>query len=321
MALSDLAIFDEYAREAYVEVDQQNSQLFNEASRGAIMLGSMGNTGSFAHKSFIGETAGLIRVRNPNSVTAVSTVALAQKDAISVKVARGTPPVSINHSDWTWIQSSPADAGAAYGQQMAIASLAEKLNTAIGVGYAALANEGSNVYDAVPSTDKKASLNNLVLGASKMGDKASSIVAWVMHSKSMHDIYAAAVANGSQLFQIGNVNVTQDGFGRILIMTDSSNLVVAGAPNVYNILGLTEGGLTIEDNGDMWSNVLSTNGTDTIQTTIQSEWTYNVGAKGFKYDIANGGTAPANAALFTGTNWDKVAANAKNLAGVLVKVN
>jgi hypothetical protein len=321
MALSDLAIFDEYAREAYVEVDQQNSQLFNEASRGAIVLSSMGNEGSFANKSFIGETAGLIRVRNPNAVGAVATVALTQKNAVSVKVARGTPPVSINHSDWTWIQASPADAGAAYGQQMAIASLAEKLNTAIGVGYAALANEGTNVYDAVPTTDKKASLNNLVMGASKMGDKASSIVAWVMHSKSMHDIYAAAVANGSQLFQIGNVNVTQDGFGRILIMTDSSNLVVAGAPNVYHILGLTEGGLTVEDNGDMWSNVVSTNGTDTIQTTIQSEWTYNVGAKGFKYDIANGGTAPANAALFTGTNWDKVAASNKQLAGVLVKVN
>lgn len=302
MALSDLAVFNEYAREAYVEVDAQQSQLFNEASRGAIVLSSAGNDGSFNQKSFIGEVAGLIRVRNPNSSSAVSAVALGQKQSISVKVARGTVPVLMNHSDWTWIQQSPADAGAAYGQQMARASMAEKLNTAIGVGYAALANEGTNVYDAVPSTDKKASLNNLVLGASKMGDAASNIVAWVMHSKSMHDIYAAAVGNASQLFQFGNVNVAQDGFGRILIMTDSSNLVVAGSPNVYNILGLTEGGLIVEDNNDMWSNVSSLNGTDTINTTIQSEWTYNVGAKGFKYDMAAGGAAPANAALFTGTN-------------------
>lgn len=110
----------------------------------------------------------------------------------------------------------------------------------------------------------------------------------------------------------------QDGFGKIFVVTDSPNLVNAG---VYTLLGLTERALSVEDNGDLFTNVDTANGTDTIQTTMQSEWTYNVGVKGFAYDYANGGQAPSNATLFTGTSWDKVATHAKNLAGVIVQVN
>ena len=58
---------------------------------------------------------------------------------------------------------------------------------------------------------------------------------------------------------------------------------------------------------------------DTLRTTMQSEWSYNVGVKGFKWDVTNGGSAPVNSALFLGTNWDKTVTSNKALAGVVVE--
>lgn len=322
MAFSDIVIFNENARSAYAEVDAQNNELWNEATSGAIRLDNDAVEGSFKEMSFISETNGIVRERNPNSYSTISEVAIQQDEEVDVKVARGTPPTRIVHSDWTWIQMNPADAGAAYGRQRAVKAFSERLNTVLGVGVAALANDGRNVFDATGLTDSKASLGNLVNAAAKMGDRAHDLVAWVMHSKSLHDIYAAAVANGSSLFQIGNVYVTTDGFGRLLIMTDSPSLFqTSGSPSVtsYNILGLQEDALRVKDSNDLFSNIYTPNGTDTLKTTIQSEWTYTVGARGFKWDMTKG-QAPANSSLLVGANWLPVAESHKNLPGVLLKV-
>jgi hypothetical protein len=49
---------------------------------------------------------------------------------------------------------------------------------------------------------------------------------------------------------------------------------------------------------------------------IQGEYAFNVGCKGFKWDVTNGGANPTGAAPGTTTNRDKAMAEHKNLAGV-----
>ena len=323
MALSDLQVYSEYAHSAFTEVDMQNTAAFNEAARGTIVLRAFENQGNFSHESFFAQISNLVRVRNPNSITPVASVPLTQAEAVSVKVARGTPPVSFERSNFEWIKQNPADAGVAYGTQMAKAALAEKLNSALGATYAALATEGTNVFNNTAVGSGTVTWDALVSGQGKMGDASQSIMAWVMHSKNMTDIQKLAYANGSNLFMFQNVNVMQDGMGRIFVVTDAPSLVttVSGPPVVstYHILGLTENAVVVEDNGDFWTNFSTPNGTDTLRTTMQSEWSYNVGVKGFKWDVANGGSAPANSALFLGTNWDKTVTSNKALAGVVVE--
>jgi hypothetical protein len=63
-------------------------------------------------------------------------------------------------------------------------------------------------------------------------------------------------------------------------------------------------------------NVETRNGDENIRRTQQSEWTYNLSLKGYKWDETNGGASPSDAALGTGTNWDKQATDIKNTAGV-----
>jgi hypothetical protein len=73
-------------------------------------------------------------------------------------------------------------------------------------------------------------------------------------------------------------------------------------------------------NGDFVQNVQTLNGDENIKRTIQSEWSYNLGIKGYAWDKTNGGKSPNDAALATGTNWDRYATSFKDTAGVLLKV-
>jgi hypothetical protein len=52
---------------------------------------------------------------------------------------------------------------------------------------------------------------------------------------------------------------------------------------------------------------------------VQAEYAYSLGIKGFKYDVANGGANPDATAVGTASNWDKVATDKKDLAGVILK--
>ena len=75
----------------------------------------------------------------------------------------------------------------------------------------------------------------------------------------------------------------------------------------------------MQPNGDFHAILQDTAGGENIKTTYQAEWTYNVGLKGYAWDIAAGGKSPTDVALGTSTNWDKVATSNKDTAGVLVK--
>ena len=51
---------------------------------------------------------------------------------------------------------------------------------------------------------------------------------------------------------------------------------------------------------------------------VKSEFSFNVGLKGYTWDKANGGKSPNDTALALSTNWDRVATSHKDTAGVKV---
>jgi len=81
---------------------------------------------------------------------------------------------------------------------------------------------------------------------------------------------------------------------------------------------LAQGAVLIEQNPDYLENMSTTNGAENIKRTWQAQWSYNVGLKGYAWDKTNGGASPTNAALATGSNWDRYATSVKDLAGILV---
>ena len=322
MALSDLAVYSEYAYASMTEVLRQRIDLFNAATGGAITLRSAAHQGDFSDVAFFAKISGLVRRRNSYGSGSVGEKKLAHLVDTMVKVAAGTPPVRLDPGQFKWIQQNPEVAGAALGQQLAVDTMADMLNVGLGASYAALSAQTAVVYDATgnPSPENTLSFGNLNNGQAKFGDQASTISAWVMHSKPMFDLYGKNLSNAERLFNYGNINVMRDPFGKLLVMTDSQNLVITGTPNNYAVLGLVPGAVIIDQNNDYTANEEAKNGDENIIRTFQAEWSYNVGVRGFAWDKTNGGKSPNDAALLTATNWDKYATSHKDLAGVVVKV-
>lgn len=326
MALSDLAVYSEYAYSAFTETLRQQIDLFNSATGGALMLQGAAHQGDFSDVAFFAKvTGGLVRRRNAYGSGAVAEKVLKHLVDTAVKVAAGTPPVRLDPGQFRWIQQNPEVAGAAMGQQLAVDTMADMLNVGLGSAYAALAGVGSAVvYNAVANSeaaDKLPTWNNLNNGQALFGDRSGQIGVWIMHSTPMHKLYANNLTNGERLFTYGTVNVIRDPFGKLLVMTDSANLFAAGSPNVYRILGLVPGAVYIGQNNDFDAMEEGKTGDENLVRVYQAEWSYNVGVKGFAWDKANGGKSPTDAALFTASNWDRYATDVKDLAGVVVTTN
>ena len=316
MALSDLAVFSEYTYESMTEVLSQQVELFNAASQGGIILRSNPIQGDFSDAAYWGLIDGLVRRRNAYGSGAVTPKTLEHLIDTMVKVAAGTPPVNMPPSQFRWIQRNPEEGGAVYGQQLAKATMADMLNTGLMAYVAALTGE-ADVFEDISAADT--SFSSLLTGAAQFGDRSNDLRAWFMHSKSMFEIFGVALANTEGLFTFGNVAVRQDGFGRAFVVSDSPSLInVTPDPDKYYIAGLTGGGIIVETNDDFDMNMETTNGDENIQRSVQSEWSYNLGIKGYAWDKTSGGKSPNDAALATANNWDRVATSHKDTAGVLL---
>lgn len=315
MSLSNLEVFSGFAYTTMTEMLAQNVNAFNAASRGGVTLRTAANVGDYSDIALWAKVANLVRRRDAYGSGAAPTANLAHLLKTTVKVASGTPEVELDPGAMEWIQRNPEEYGTVLGEQLAKDTLADMLNTGIMAYVAAIGGVAAVVHDGTAGTANLSALNS---GASKFGDASGEIGVWIAHSKPVFDIYGSAITNTERLFQYGNVQVVQDGFGRPIIMSDSASLITTGTPDTYHTLGLTTGGILIEQNGDFTSATPVATGSENIKRTYQAEWSYNLGIKGFSWDKTNGGHSPNDAALGTGTNWDQFATSNKDLAGVMV---
>lgn len=317
MALSDMKVFNDFLYSAATETIRQQIDLFNTASGNALTLQTAGNVGDFAHEVTYGAIANLMRRRNAYGSGSVGTQSLGQLDHVAVKIAGGTAPVLFEPQQFAWIQRNPEEAGVVIGEQVARGVIADEVNTAILALQAALSGNSDVVHDATAGT---LNLNALNKGAAKFGDRAMDLVAWIIHSKPMHDLFDSALTNSNTLFEFGSVRIMQDGFGRRFVMTDSPALFeedgVEAGTDAYHTIGLTAGAATVEDNDDYYGTIEEKTGNENIQRVFQAEYTFNLGLKGYSWDTAV--KSPTDAALGTAGNWTKIAADNKSTAGVMV---
>jgi hypothetical protein len=315
MSLSNLQIFDNQIRTSFVEELDQRIDLFNTATRGGILLTSGTNPGDFAHKSFFNRVSGLVARRDPTDYTTpVSSLEISEALETSVKVGAYAKPTNISPGLWRWIGTDPIAAGIRVGQQAAEDALADMLNTSIAAFVGAINQEGTNVYDY--SGTGTLTHGAMMSGASKMGDAFEKIVCNVMHSKSFFDLLGANIANAQNLFAFGTVMVKSDAIGRPIVISDSPALLnTQPSPDQYHSIGLVAGGIAVQRNDDFDQTIVDVTGKPNIMRVIQSQWSFNLGLKGFSYESTRG---PTSAALATGTNWTQVATSNKDLAGVLV---
>jgi hypothetical protein len=309
-----MQVFNEYVMPATLETLDQMLAAFNAASNGAIVLSPDGFTGDFLQQSFFQNLgAAQRRVNRYAAQAAVTPVDLTELQNTTVKVAGGFGPVRYEPSQMTWLQRPTVQGIEVASKAFAEILLKDQLNTAIAALVAAITAQAAATNDVSATLGiTQSALNN---SHAKFGDASQSLVTQVMQGTTWHKLVGQGLANASNLFEAGNVRVV-DILGKTSIVTDAPALAQTGTPNKEIILSLAAGAALVHDSRDIISNVQTTNGQTRIETTIQVDYSFGLGLKGFTWDAANGGKSPTSAALATGTNWDKTATSIKDTAGV-----
>lgn len=315
MALSNMVRFNQHLMQATIETVAQMVEKFNEASNGAILLTSEGFYGDYMETSFYSSLhAAQRRVDRYAANAAQAGTALAQLQENSVKIAGGFGPIEFEPGQMTWMNKSEAEAIEMISRNLAEAILQDELNTAIAALVAAIENVAGLTNDVSATAPVTYSATN---GAHALfGDRSMALIAQVMTGSTYHRFVGDNLTNTPQLFQAQNVLIV-DILGKPAIITDAPALYEAGIPNKEKVLSLVAGAAMVSTNDDVITNVETSNGNERIVTTMQADYSFGLGLKGFSWDQANGGASPLDAEIATGTNWDQIVTSIKDTAGVI----
>ncbi|APE99604.1 MULTISPECIES: major capsid protein [Pseudomonas] len=315
MALSNMKVFNEYLKQTTIETLQQDVEKFNAASAGSIRLTTQGIDGDFLQESFwAGLHSAQRRVDRYAANGAQSSTPLAQKQYDAVKIAGGFGPIIWEPAQLSWVQKNPEEALEVISRNLSESIMSDQLNTAIAALVAAIGNQSAAVNDVSATAGiTYVGINN---AHALFGDASQRLVAQVMTGAMYHKLMGQNLANAERLFTFSGVQVV-DILGKAVIVTDAAALYEAGTPNKEKVLSLADGAAVVMDGSDLITNIETSNGKERIETTMQADYTFGLGLKGFTWDTANGGKSPTNAELSTGTNWDLVANSIKASAGVM----
>ena len=319
MALANMQVYDEQIRLRTIELLGQDLQKFNAASGGTIVLDMSRWMGNYTRESFYNSLAAAQRRVDRNAAQApAAETALSESEMVGVKVAGGFGPVVFEPSQLTWLSSSPEEAINVISQGFADALLADQLNTVVGCAVAAIENIPALVNDVSAETAGAGALTQSVLNGShaKFGDMSGMLRADIMTGAAYHKLLEKGLENGERLFESTNVTV-QSILGKLFVVSDIPALTETGTPNKTKVLSIVAGGLVVDNASDIITHLDTSNGQTRIETTWQADYSFGIKLKGYAWDIANGGSSPNDAALFTGTNWDNVMNSVKHTAGTL----
>jgi len=317
---SDMKVYEAQFQSGLTEMLTQNTEAFNAASNGAIVLRSADVKGNYEQAAYFSTISSLISRQDITSDSALTPVKMAENENVSVKLHRKSA------TDLT--QKAAKIAGVsfdemvfAHGEQVAKAMQVDMLNSALLAARVALANQAGVTNDVTGAATKSITYANLIATLAKFGDASDKIVAWVMHSQQYFDLAQNAVSANVTNIADGVIRrVDIAGLGRPILVTDSDSLIAtADTPDSYFVLGLQAGAVDVNQSEAVNSIIAPVTGLEQLVYRAQSEYAYNLGLKGFKYDIANGGANPTAGTLGTASNWDKAATDNKDLAGVVLK--
>lgn len=313
-------IYPELVHGGMVETLVQNTDAFNAASGNTIRLVTARRRGDFAQESFIKNVSGLVNRRaiagSPENAT-VDSNPVPMDEFVSVKVNRRVGPIDQTLDSFRKLGKS-ADLevlSRTIGVQIAKAIQVDQLESGLTSLVAGITIQGALTNTTSP--EATITTNRLVDGLALFGDAGARIVMWVMHSKVYYDLVKDQIAaniDGISNFNIANAAPVT--LNRPVLISDSASLLTSG---IYTTLGLTENACVLEDSEEesLMGDLIT--GKDNLVVRLQGEFAYNIGLKGIAWDVANGGVNPDDTALGTGTNWDSVMDNVKDLPGMAIQ--
>lgn len=315
MATPNLFIFQQQITDLATELIAQESEKFNAASGGTILLGSGDHIGDYVAKASFGLIDGLIQDRNVYEDKDIESKILSQILERMIKIDRRIGPLDIARSLYSRAGLTDDNVIAAISAQAAKGIMVDYLNTSIGAAASAISKSTDSRVDlsGAKGAAVRASLRGLNQGSRLFGDAFSKIKAWIISGSVFHDLNDNALQNTEKLYSIENVSVQRDNIGRIFIVSDIPALMDKGLDHV---IGLTTGAVAIETRGItdlvIQDVLLKTN----LKKIMQGESNYSLGLKGFEFSATV--KSPTTAQVIDPKNWTRTATSVKDTAGVVV---
>lgn len=316
---SDFKVYEQQVNGSLTETLQQATEAVTGGANGAIVMGTNVMKGNYMYESFFTQQT-MVERQDITSVSAATADKLVQAENISVKVHRRFQ-VDATRKAFKMAGFNQEVFNIVAGQQVGKEIVTGMLNDGLLAARVALVNQTAVLNDVTSAATTSITASNLLSTLAKFGDASSKIVAWVMHSQQYFDLAKNEINNQVAPVYEGILQrVDVPGFNRPILVTDSASLIATGdTPDSYFVLGLAVGGIQLTDTEPTDVVIDDVTGLAQLVRRYQGEYAFNIGLKGFQYDVANGGANPDASALGTGTNWDKVATDNKDLAGVVLK--
>lgn len=324
----DAVIYNAEFFGGFTETLQQASDVFNEASAGAIRLVPRVIEGDLEKESFYKDIPNIIRDRDPNSNADVADKKLTMDEFIRVKISKGIGPVAQTRDFFLRHGRDPSTMSFVLGQLAGKAAAVDYVNTGLSSLVAAMQTVPGTTYDnTVQMIGGTAAPSVRVLnqGLRLFGDARDRIVAWVMAGDTHADLVDNDIAEKIDGVAVNAVYMgTPATLNRPVIITDSPALDIAAVggatptPAKRIILGLTQEALELAQSEGEYVTMQEVTGQQNIIWRMQGEYSYNVGVRGFQY---TGLVQPDIADLSNQANWSYRFTDRKLGAGVVILVN
>lgn len=320
--LNDFVVRDELLRTILVETIAQNVGVLAENGN-SINVVTNAQEGNYVKTAFFDRPSGGVARRDPASTALLTPAKITQDEHIGVKLNRKYGPFGMTLDSFRKIGGTAEDFTEFLGRNLAEEMTKEMLNTTVAALVAAIRNNSGVVHDhAALGANKTASIDALLKGQAKFGDAWGRLVNWVNNSAVLHALMQnqAATAVGN-VADITIINGGASTVGKPMFATDAPAFTTAGTPGEYHILGLVENAALVEVSEDVFVATDMEVLNDNLPLVYHGIWAYTLTMKGYSWDITNGGANPADSAVATGSNWDKVVASDKDTAGIAIDVD
>ena len=306
---SDMIIYNQLAQTAYLERLQDNLDVFNKASNGAIRYVNEVIQGDFSQKSFY-RVGGGIEHRDVNSVAKVTPKKIGAGEMVGVKTPYKYGPYSSTEEAFKRRARSPEEFAEIIGYDLADALVAGRLQYGLTALKAAITSNPDMIAKGSIATDGRKALTK---GMRKFGDKFGRISLWVMNSDTYFDIVDEALTNQvygeSELVIYGGLPGT---LGKPVLVTD-----LVGDNDAF---GLQDGALAVTESQAPGFRAYDINDEENLAIGMRAEGTFNLDLLGYSWDASKGAN-PTLALLGADANWKKYATSNKMTAGTLLDLS
>lgn len=304
---SDMVIYNRLAQTAYLERIQDNLNVFNAASNGAIIYRSEAIEGDFDKKAFY-KVGGSIEHRDVNSSGAVATKKIGAGESIGVKVPYKYGPYASTEEAFKRRARTLEEFAIIIGQDMADALMVGRLQYSLAALQAAIGGNADMVAAGDIATDGRKALTR---GMRKFGDKFGRIALWVMNSDTYFDIIDQSLTEQiygeSEIVVYGGLPGT---LGKPVLVSDQVPTDKA--------FGLQGGAIQVIESQAPGFRAYDINDQENLAMGIRSEGVFNVELLGYSWNESTGGANPNLSAIAAAANWAKHATSNKMTSGVLL---